>query len=250
MAMTCIPFRFPGVPFVRCAFQTRQGGVSQGDYAGGNISFMVGDIAAHVTANRRALREGLGLALTVDLAQVHGDAVLFDPAPVPDDVAPTLEADGQATTQPGLGLIIKSADCQSILVAHTGGRHILALHAGWRGNRIDFPGTAVARFCDYYQLHPRDLMAVRGPSLGPTAAEFIHFDKEWSQDFTPWFNTHTRTMDLWALTRHQLYTAGLPHAHIFGIDMCTYSMHDMFFSYRRLKVSGRQGSCIWIGTQA
>lgn len=227
MAVAYIPFRFPGVPYVRCAF----GGMG-------------------MTANRRALRDILGLAACMELTQVHGNAVLFDPVPIDDDALPTHEphaADGHATTLPSLGLMIKTADCQPILIAHRAGQHILALHTGWRGNTIDFPGTAVARFCDTYALHPRDLRAVRGPSLGHTASEFIHFDKEWGADFAAWFDAHSRTMDLWTLTRHQLRTAGLLESCIFGIDMCTHTMHEVFFSYRRNKTSERQASVIWIG---
>ena len=43
MALSFIPFAFPGAPGVRCAFQTRDWGVSEGPYGGGNIAYTVGD---------------------------------------------------------------------------------------------------------------------------------------------------------------------------------------------------------------
>ncbi len=251
MAVTFFPFSFPGVPRVRCAFQTRTGGVSRAGYAGGNISFSVGDEAAAVAANRRSLLEALrpqGLTAWAELMQVHGDALVFEPEPVPCDVNVATQGDGMATARPGLGLLIKTADCQPILLAHREGGHIAAIHAGWRGNRCDFPVTAVERFCAHYGLEPRDLMAVRGPSLGPGRAEFVNFEREWGPDWRQWFDENTRAMDLWGLTRAQLERAGLLPRNICGLDWCTAENNALFFSYRQEKQSGRQASLIWIDT--
>ncbi|MBL3581895.1 polyphenol oxidase family protein [Oleidesulfovibrio alaskensis] len=251
MAVNVIPFRFPGIPAVRCAFQTRQGGTDKDaagpEYCGGNISYDVGDNAEHVTANRRMLHRQLGFDRWVELRQVHGDVLVTDSRPVTAvDERPRTEADGHTTDRPGDALIIKTADCQPILLAHTSGRYIAALHAGWRGNRAGFIGSAVARFCCRYGISPADVMAVRGPSLGPAAAQFVNFDTEWGPAWQHWFHKEHMTMDLWSLTRHQLHEAGLPREQIFTLDLCTWSLPDMFFSYRRAKASGRQAAFIWI----
>jgi len=174
--------------------------------------------------------------------------------------------------------VIKTADCQPVLLAHPGpaalrgpkiavspafagpfsapglpgqeitmtGPVVAALHVGWRGNAADFPGSGVARFCARYGLDPGEVLAVRGPSLGPTAAEFTNFESEFGEDFRPWYDPATRTMDLWGLTRHQLEQAGIRPRNIFAVDLCTHTMSDWFFSYRRAKVTGRQASVIWI----
>lgn len=251
MSVSFIPFAFPGLTNVRCVFQTRPGGASRGPYGGGNISFSTADEPAHVAANRCSLLQSLragGLAAWAELNQVHGDALVFEPEPIDCEAQPTLDGDGLASSSPGLGLLIKTADCQPVLLAHRGGRHIAALHAGWRGNRCNFPGTAVARFCAHYGLRPRDLLAVRGPSLGPEKAEFVNFEQEWSAAFRPWFDPISRTMDLWGLTRAQLLEAGLLPRHIYGLDCCTFSLPGQFFSYRREKKSGRQASLIWMAS--
>lgn len=73
---------------------------------------------------------------------MHGDTLVFEPDAVSWEAQPTADGDGLATSRPGLGLLIKTADCQPVLLAHRSGRHIAALHAGWRGNRCNFPGTA------------------------------------------------------------------------------------------------------------
>lgn len=249
MSVSYIPFVFPGVPAVRCAFHTRSGGVSLGEFSGGNISFSVGDNPARVAANRRDLLDTLrpqGLQRWAELHQVHGDVTVFEPDAVDCDAVVTVEGDGLATSRRGLGLLIKTADCQSILLAHKSGRYIAAMHAGWRGNRCDFPVSGVTRFCERYGLEPQDLLAVRGPSLGPDNAEFINFEREWGEEYLPWFDAGTRTMDLWGLTRRQLERAGLLPRRIFGLDLCTAENNDQFFSYRRSHRSGRQASLIWI----
>ena len=252
MSVSYIPFQFPGLENVRCAFQVRAaipGGVYRNGYDGGNISFSTEDDPDIVTGNRRDLLAALqphGLTAWAELNQVHGDVLLFEPEAVACETRPTADGDGMAVSRPGLGLLIKTSDCQPILLAHKSGRYVAALHAGWRGNRCDFPGTGVARFCARYDLKPCDLLAVRGPSLGPGRAEFVNFEREWSDDFRPWFDPATRTMDLWGLTRRQLQQAGLPERQIYGLDLCTASNNGQFFSYRREKRSGRQASLIWI----
>ncbi len=247
---------FPELPTVQCLFQCRTQAVctlSNNDYItihkndtyfGGNISFATNDAKERVLAQRHALHAFVKYPIC-ELSQVHGDAIVFDPTATLAEGLPIHEADGQATNKAGCALMIKTADCQPILFAHEGGKHIMALHVGWRGNRIGFIATAIKRFCKQYALRPQELMAVRGPSLGPAAAEFVNFSQEWGQSFAPWFTESTRTMDLWALTRHQLQEAGLMPSRIFGLDMCTKTMHQQFFSHRYEKKSGRQASLIY-----
>ena len=250
MALSFIPFAFPGAPGVRCAFQTRDWGVSEGPYGGGNIAYTVGDDPLRVSANRLDLAASLELAEIAELDQIHGDTLVFDPpaSPLERFVEPPAfpKGDGLATDKPGIGLIIKTADCQPILVAHKEGRHIAAFHIGWRGNRLRFLQSGIAAFCGRYGLDARDLLAVRGPSLGPQRSEFVNYGKEWGPDFANWFNARDKTMNLWRLTRDQLLETGLPDEGIFGLDLCTASMPDSFFSYRRDGICGRQANVIWI----
>ena len=151
MALSFIPFAFPGVPGVRCAFQTRNWGVSEGPYGGGNIAYTVGDDPLRVSANRLDLAASLEVAEIAELDQIHGDTLVFDPPPSPLErfVEPPAfpKGDGLATDKPGIGLIIKTADCQPVLVAHKEGRHIAAFHIGWRGNRLRFLQSGIAAFC-------------------------------------------------------------------------------------------------------
>ena len=236
-----IAFKFPGVPQVGCLFSTR---------GYGSVSLSCCDDRQAALARRVRLCAEAGVKNFAEVRQVHGVRTLFDPLPQDPALEPEEEADGLATAAAGLALMIKTADCQPILIAHESGRHILALHSGWRGNRQDYPFEAVCEFCLHYGIRPQELWAVRGPSLGPAAAEFIHFKDEWGDFFRPWYNEKARSRDLWSLTRSQLARAGLLRERILGLDICTFETHEAFFSYRHARkcgsADGRQASLIWI----
>lgn len=242
-----LPFRFPGVPKVSCAFTTRLGGASLPPYAAANLSFDVGDDPSAVIANREAIARRLNFAHWQECRQVHGDTLHFEPEPRLPAEPSDCEGDGLATSRPGQALVVKTADCQPLLLAHASGRHVAALHVGWRGNLLDFPGRGVAAFCRHYGLRPADVLAVRGPSLSPAASEFTNFEREFGPRFAAWFDPATRTVDLWRLTADQLAAAGLDPANVFAIDLCTRERSDIFFSYRCERVTGRQAGLIWIG---
>lgn len=244
--MTVIPFVFPGLPRIRAAFTTRLGGVSQGPFSEANLSWEVGDERENVAANRIGLQRNLGFASWAEVRQVHGVKVWIEPEPGLITDQPKVEADGLVTSRPSLALAAKTADCQPILLAHESGRHIAALHCGWRGNRQDFPQKGVAAFCAACGITPDEIFAVRGPSLQPGVAEFVNFDLEWGDGFQKYFDPVAKTMDLWRLTRDQLLQAGLRPERIFGVDLCTHSLSGTFFSYRRDKITGRQAGLIWI----
>ena len=78
------------------------------------------------------------------------------------------------------------------------------------------------------------------------ALDLNNFDTEWGAEFADWFDRSQKTMNLWELTRSQLQEAGLRHDRIFGLDLCTWSLPERFFSFRRERVCGRQASVIWI----
>lgn len=267
MAVAFIPFAFPGVApgprEIRCFFQIRTphdaeasppGESPENVWSGGNISFDVGDDPLRVAANRKDLLARLsanGAREICELRQVHGDRLVFDPAPAPF-VEPSVlpEADGMATDRPGRALLIKTADCQPVLLAHARGACIAALHVGWRGNRIGFLGRAVSELCRNYGVRAEDFYAVRGPSLGPAAAEFVNYNAEWGPEFDAWHDPAAHVMNLWRLTRDQLVAAGLREERIFGLDLCTHTLAEAFFSYRRRRVCGRQTGIIMIAEAA
>ncbi|MFP5240276.1 MAG: polyphenol oxidase family protein [Acidobacteriota bacterium] len=237
---TTIPFAFPGLPQVGVAFTTA---------LTGNISHAVGDDPEEVDAAREALGEALGFDTWHSLKQVHGVDMAFDAPESPLGEPSAVVADGQATDQPGRALVVKTADCQPILLAHESGKYVAGLHVGWRGNVLEFPQAGVKAFCERYGLRPQELLAVRGPSLGPGASEFTNFEMEFGERFRPFHDPASSRVNLWRLAAAQLDDAGLLPERIFGLDLCTFDL-PLFFSYRREKNLGRQASLIWIRKRA
>lgn len=249
-----IPFRFPApddLPLstalarVRCVFQTAPfGNMALGQACGSPEETQAG------RERRKSLPKLLGFREWVELKQVHGKDMAIDPEPSDPSLEAAREADGSCTRTPGLALCVKTADCQPVLLAHKDGAAVAALHVGWRGNAIEFIQSGVRAFCRAYGLLPKDVLAVRGPSLGPSEAEFVNFSREWPDKFRHWFNPRSKRMNLWALTRAQLAEAGLEPDNIYGLDLCTRLLADegTFFSYRAGH-TGRQVSLIWIAPE-
>ncbi len=244
-----INFKFPKVENVSCAFQVRDipqfSSLPSSHYAGGNLSFNVKDDPKEVERNRAAICDTFKVESFSDVMQVHGTTTIFEPQASTHEAYAPYEADGIASAKKNHALCIKTADCQSILFTDKKGEFLLAIHAGWKGNRVHYPYLAAKEFCEHYNIKIADLLAVRGPSLSPKASEFINYSKEWGNEFDAWFDKKEKTMNLWELTNHQLLEAGLLKENIYNLDLCTYSNPNMFFSYRYVKESGRQGSFIW-----
>ena len=234
---TSIPFLFPGIPGVRCLFSTARTGtmVPGGGPASKN----------EAAANRNRFREEAGFDGWAEVRQIHGDVLLAAKAIDIPETEGIENADGQYTFERGLGLIVKTADCQPLLIAREDGLAVAALHVGWRGNAMNFPGSAVSRLCELFSCEPRALAAIRGPSLGPAASEFVNFREEWPEEFTPWYEPEAKTVNLWALTKRQLENAGMRSDRIYSLDLCTRDMPGWFFSHRR-KDTGRHVNAIWM----
>jgi YfiH family protein len=230
-------------PEVVHGFYGRQGGMSPEPFDNLNLSFAVGDQRALVVHNRDLVQQALGLTTLVSANQVHGcreSLVTGAKAAAAEEIP---EADILITSQPGLGLLIKQADCQAVMLYDPVHRVAANVHCGWRGQVRNVIGEAVARLQETFGSRPEDLVAAISPSLGPCCAEFRNFRQEfppglWSYQVRPTY------FDLWALSRDQLTAAGLKPQQIDIAGICTRCRGDLFFSYRREHRTGRQGSVI------
>lgn len=96
------------------------------------------------------------------VTQVHGARVVDVHAI--DAAAPgLLEADAIISTQPGVVIAVRTADCVPILLA--GPRGVAAIHAGWRGTAADVTRAAVRALCAATGAAPSDLRAAIGPCI-------------------------------------------------------------------------------------
>lgn len=227
---------------------TREGGVSRGAFAGLNLSFAVGDRRADVLENRRRVREALGLAHLAGACQVHGntDRVVEEGEP-PGEGEELPEADILITATPGVGLLIKQADCQAVLLYDPERRVATNVHCGWRGQVQNVLGQAVARLVKEWGSRPQALLAGIGPGLGPCCAQFVNYRQEFPRTFWD-YQVRPGYFDLWRLSRDQLLEAGLRLQHLEVAGLCTRCRPAEFFSYRRERLTGRQGAVIGLAS--
>jgi polyphenol oxidase len=231
------------LPEVVHGFFTRRGGVSSDPYRSLNVSLAVGDRRESVVENQRRLRQALGLERLASAVQVHGGQAAVITAAAQATGADLPEVDILVTTVPGLGLLIKQADCQAVMFYDPVLRLVANVHCGWRGNLRNILGETVNLLQDRFGTRPADLYAAVGPSLGPCCAEFRNF----RQEFPPalWtYQVQPHYFDLWRLSKDQLVAAGLSPARLDLAGLCTRCGASDFFSYRRDKVTGRQGAVI------
>ena len=214
---------------------SRRGGFSQPPYAECNVSFRLGN-HKDTLKNHLKLRDNIGVKEIAHMQQIHGDTIekvslwhKYDTAPV---------ADAMITESYDLGLMIKLADCQGIII-YDPVKHILGVvHSGWRGNVINIVSKAVNKMISSFDCNPSDIHAAFGPSLGPCCAEF----RTWKDIFPKYFEQFMITdnyFDLWAVTCYQLINAGIRPEHIELAAICTKCNYSWFFSYRGEGETGR-----------
>ncbi len=217
---------------------TRRGGVSPSPCRSLNVSVHTSDAASSVRENLERVRRVLGADRLVCLEQAHGRDLVTIREDSLDRLDASLTADGLVTDVPGLGLLIKQADCQAVILMDPVRRVVANIHCGWRGHVAGILGAAVARMHREFGSRPRDLLAGVGPSLGPCCGEF----KGHESLFPRFFRAHMVRpdhFDLWSLSRAQLKAAGVRASEVGVARLCTRCNTDLFFSYRAERDTGR-----------
>lgn len=227
---------------VRAVMTTREGGVSEGAFAGFNLATHVGDDGAAVAANRHQLQSLLQLPAEPDwLEQVHGISVAVAGEPI------TAPADAIVSFKPGAVCAVLVADCLPVFLATRDGDRVGIAHAGWRGLAAGVvEATINAIDCD-----PGKLVAWLGPAIGPSAFEvgaevrqaFTVQDPASATEFRPGRDGRYLA-DLPALARRRLAACGVTSAS--GGELCTYSDAVRFYSYRRDGATGRMAALAWL----
>lgn len=223
---------------------TRQGGVSPAPYDSLNLSYSVGDAPARVQQNRSLVRQAMGLAELISVGQIHGSnsLILTDRQDVPRQAA-LQGIDILITNLPGVGLMIKQADCQAVALYDPEKQVIANIHCGWRGNVQNVIGQAIRQLQEVFGCRPESLYAGISPSLGPCCAEFKNFHREIPAEF--WrYQVRPTYFNLWQISVDQLLAAGLRAEHIQLAGICSRCHQEDFFSYRREKISGRNATVL------
>ena len=233
-------FRWESPGPYEVAFSTRIGGVSEGAFESLNLGILTGDQPEHVIENRRLLCEKSGAEpeRATMLWQQHGADVVkatadrgvmtagFDHPP----------GDGLWTDEPGLAMMLITADCLPVAAARTNGAGsaLAIMHVGWRGLLAGIVDTTLG------ELGDGPVSAVIGPGIGPCCYEV---GEEVAAPFRDRYGAEVlagRNLDMYTSTEKALYAAGCTSVE--RVEMCTSCNPDLFFSHRRDGAqTGRQG---------
>lgn len=227
--------REPGL--VHAVF-TRHGGVSTPPFSSLNTSYSTGDDPDRVQKNLSTILDVMGAKEILFLKQVHGRDILLVPRGGPPGFPQGAQADAVITDRRFLAVMIKQADCQSILLYDPGIGVVAAVHCGWRGNVLNLLGSVVERMVSVFGCSRSRLLSAIGPSLGPCCAEFKSYREIFPEGFRSSM-VRENHFDLWQISRRQLLQAGVEDRNIEIARVCTACRTDLFFSYRGEKRTGR-----------
>jgi len=239
--------------FLIHGFSSRLGGVSGGVYGSMNLGLNRGDDGKNVARNFELICESMGID-DKDLVftdQVHkanvrvvtsvdkGKGFIY-----PRDYK---EIDAHVTDEVGVPLVVFTADCVPIYLVDVKKRVIGLVHAGWRGTVLKIGKATVGEMSRTYGSHPKDIVAVIGPSIGPECFEVgrdvvdeivkAYADDECRdiikrKDEKAYPDKYY--VNLWMANYHALRNAGLPDGNITISGMCTACNPDIFFSHRSM----------------
>ncbi|OQA78153.1 MAG: Laccase domain protein YfiH [bacterium ADurb.Bin243] len=235
-------YELAGSPSANMLFTTRRGGVSEGRYSSLNMGYSTCDSKENIYKNRAIVLNDFDLSIDrmTSSDQVHG-VELRAVRSCSEDAG---ECDGLFTDAKNTVLSMYFADCTPLFFYDPVKKAIGLSHAGWRGTVGDIASKSVGFMKEKYGSSAGDIIAVIGPSIGKCCFEV---GSEVEAEFTEKLNNinvkeyigvkEERAgkfyIDLKAINKKLLESAGIKSENIHVHDACTSCMKDFFYSYRR-----------------
>lgn len=174
--------------------------------------------------------------------QVHGSEVLVVDAPMALDEVP--QGDALVTTTPGLGLMVRVADCVPLVLADVDAGVIAAVHSGRPGMVLDIATRTVEVM---REQGATDITAWLGPHVCGRCYEVPATMRDEVASTVPesWAETSwgTPALDIGAGVAAQLARAGVEVLDVAGCTVEDRGLH----SYRRDGLaSGRFAGLVWL----
>ncbi len=270
--------KLDSIPWLLHGFSTRQGGVSE-EYGGNqlNLGYTEEDNKENVDRNRALFLNALGAKSgkrfwpLINLSQIHSPVI--HRVRRGERIPP--KGDGLITNARSLVLAVKVADCVPVVLADRRRKAVGIFHAGWRGTAARIVQKGVGEMRRHFGCDPADLIAAIGPAIGRCCYEIgDEVECEFESQFAYWRELFEDVFDSWslhtkypllflnqrapghgepALSRHldlmeancrQLLDAGLKPENIDRLDRCTSCLTELFFSYRKERVTGRMMAAV------
>ncbi|MFC1855698.1 peptidoglycan editing factor PgeF [Thermodesulfobacteriota bacterium] len=240
------------LPCYDALFLTRKGGKSQPPYDELNISYTCGDDGVTVRENFEKVLSTFSVdeKSLVRINQVHGDDVLIinRGAQKKENYG---DYDAVVTNDPELCLSILTADCVPIFLSDKTKGVFAAVHAGWRGTAKGIVRKVIEIMVRDFSCEVKSISAAIGPAICEDCYEvkedvlkklLVSVDKD---DIGLFKESQGRIyVDMKRINLIQLGDSGIARGMISCSEQCTFCSDDLFFSFRRENVTGRQLSLI------
>ena len=227
-------------------------------YGNFNLATHVGDDLSNVQSNRTILRQYLPRE-PYWLCQQHTNKIINLDQYISggESYKHTLANtgyDASYTHNKNVVCVIMTADCLPILFTNQQGSFVAALHAGWRGLENGIINNLLNQL-KQDGINSNEVVVYLGPSISQQHFEvgvevyqlFLQQNELYKKCFLPHPElSHKFYCDMQEIAKIQLTTSGVSLANIFSDKYCSYTDSNLFYSYRRDKVSGRFASLIWM----
>lgn len=236
-------------------FSTRIGGVSKGDCASMNLSFLRGDEEAHVQENYRRIADAIGFPkeAIVCSRQTHTTNVRLV---TKDDCGKGVvypldytDVDGMITNEQGVILATSYADCVPLYLVDPVKKAVGLSHSGWRGTVGKMGKVTVEKMQEAFGTNPKDIIAAIGPSICQDCYEVSEdvaeafrdaFDSAFYDALLYKKENGKYQLDLWEANKLVFLEAGILNENISLPGICTCCNPTFLFSHRASK--GKRGN--------
>lgn len=188
--------------------------------------------------------------------QAHTDLVRR----VPQELDDITGVDALITNEPDLRIGVKTADCVPILLYDTKQNAVAAIHSGWKGTVKNIISATISRMKKEFNTDPSDIQAVVGPCIHLDAFEVgdevyetfaaMEVLKECgvpakrmpemsSSNQDSFKSSESSVKEKWHIDLPEVCRIELLHSGVLADNIeirseCTWTLHEKFFSARRL----------------
>lgn len=228
---------------------TVNGGISTGNYASFNLASHVGDTIENVLHNRQLLSKSLPNS-PIWMNQTHSNKVeLITLRNIANSETPNCDA--MITTETNLPLVVQTADCLPILFTDLSGSFVGVAHAG-RVGLYSLILKNVIRMLTLFEADLNEIIFYIGSGI---CQNHYQVDQKIYDEFTELSPKFTQCfidqgsgkflLNLNQVAQIQLTHFGILPENIYSNNLCTFERSELFYSYRRNSVTGRNAHIIW-----
>lgn len=242
------------IPFIRHAFSTRLGGVSQGVCESMNLAFGRGDDRETVLENYKLMCDSAGFEFESLCGSVQIHEAKVQKVTKADRGHGILKervfssADALITNDKDVTLVTYYADCTPLFFVDIKTHAIGLAHAGWRGTVSKIAVNTVKAMNEHFGTKAEDLVCAIGPVIGKCCYEI---DETCAQQFMALGEIDTTAVleklsggkylaDLALTNKLLLKSVGVKEENIVVSDLCTKCNSELLWSHRA--TAGNRGT--------